>query len=158
MLTVEQARERRVCRICEQPILVGGPKGWATNFGRMEFPVAVTLNFGGEFAHTPCLAREKETRAEKEVEVMKKGARLIHDIGTRVWVLVQGTSLVSGQPWYDVRERVIAADQGGDCLTVVDEDTGLVCVCPSVDVFLTEQDAAEEAVDRPKRREAQGDR
>ncbi len=56
MLTVEEAKARRVCRICEQPISnPGAPVGWTEDFGRMVFPVKVTLNFGQEFAHTVCL-------------------------------------------------------------------------------------------------------
>lgn len=60
-MTVEEARERRVCRICEQPVPSMGPKGWPTEFREMVYPVAVTLNFGDEFAHTQCL---KDTLTE----------------------------------------------------------------------------------------------
>lgn len=56
MITVEEAKNRRVCRICEQPIPnPGAPKGWTEEFGKMVFPIRVTLNFGEEFAHTDCL-------------------------------------------------------------------------------------------------------
>lgn len=56
MLTVQEAREKRVCRICEQPIQTqGSPKDWPILFGEMTYPLQVTLNFGEEFAHTACL-------------------------------------------------------------------------------------------------------
>lgn len=42
-LTVAEAREKRVCRICEKP--ANGP---------------LTLDFGAEFAHTDCLSRPIE--------------------------------------------------------------------------------------------------
>ena len=55
-LTVAEAREQRVCRICEKPIPEKGyPKGWQFDFGEMVFPVKFTLNYGKEFAHTSCL-------------------------------------------------------------------------------------------------------
>ena len=31
------------------------PKGWKEEFREMVFPIALTLNFGAEFAHTECL-------------------------------------------------------------------------------------------------------
>jgi hypothetical protein len=56
MLTVEEARERRVCRVCEIPIIgVLAPMGWAHEYGHMTYPDRITLNFGEEFAHTACL-------------------------------------------------------------------------------------------------------
>ncbi len=56
MLTVEEAKARRVCRICEQPISnPGAPLDWTEEFGQMVYPIKVTLNFGEEFAHTECL-------------------------------------------------------------------------------------------------------
>lgn len=57
-MTVEEARENRVCRICGKPIVRdpgGMPKGWQTEFGKMVYPERVTLNFGEEHAHTGCL-------------------------------------------------------------------------------------------------------
>jgi hypothetical protein len=58
MITVEEAKQRRVCRICEQPISGAGcPVGWTEEFGRMVFPIRITLNFGQEFAHTDCLEK-----------------------------------------------------------------------------------------------------
>lgn len=57
-MTVQEARERNVCRICGEPIKnVGGqPKGWQEEFGQRLFPPpAITLNFGDEYAHTACL-------------------------------------------------------------------------------------------------------
>lgn len=57
MLTLEEAKRRRVCRVCGEPILVdGAPIGWTDEFGKMLYPVRVTLDFGREFAHTDCLA------------------------------------------------------------------------------------------------------
>ena len=56
-LTVAAARSNGVCRVCGEPIRVSGsPKGWQFEFREMIFPMAVTLNFGHEFAHTQCLA------------------------------------------------------------------------------------------------------
>lgn len=55
MMTVSEARERRVCRVCGGPIDVTGPAGWSEDFGELVYPVAVTLDFGLEFAHTACL-------------------------------------------------------------------------------------------------------
>ncbi len=62
-MTVEEARTQRVCRICEQPIVLppeGTPKGWTHEFYKMVYPVRITLNFGDEFAHTDCLSPRKE--------------------------------------------------------------------------------------------------
>lgn len=56
-LTLEEARARRVCRVCGGPIEVGvQPAGWKDDYGAMVWPVALTLDFGREFAHTGCLA------------------------------------------------------------------------------------------------------
>lgn len=46
MLTVEQARARRICRICEQAILsIPSPQGWEFEFGERTYPVpALTLD------------------------------------------------------------------------------------------------------------------
>lgn len=64
-LSVEQARERGICRICREPINEGSPegkpKGFCDNYGEMTFAADVenfrpiTYNFGREFAHTDCL-------------------------------------------------------------------------------------------------------
>jgi hypothetical protein len=56
-MTVEEARASSVCRICGKNINVptGQPKGWESEFGEMVYPLAITLNFGDEFAHTACL-------------------------------------------------------------------------------------------------------
>jgi hypothetical protein len=61
-MTVAEAREKRVCRICRKPIpvLKGTPKGAEEEFGRMEYPQKVAYNFGDEFAHTDCLPESKE--------------------------------------------------------------------------------------------------
>jgi len=65
-ITVAEARSRRVCRICEQPISPGPgcPLGWETEFGRMVYPAAVSLDFGNEFAHTACLETSRATPYE----------------------------------------------------------------------------------------------
>jgi len=58
MMTVKEAREQRVCRVCGVPILGGKGSllGWESEFGeRLYPPPALTLNFGDEFAHTTCL-------------------------------------------------------------------------------------------------------
>lgn len=61
MLTLEEAKTLRRCRLCEQPIDIGGtPEGWMNNFGRMTYPIRVTLDFGKEFAHTDCLEKEEK--------------------------------------------------------------------------------------------------
>ena len=54
-LSVPEARERRVCRICRTAIRVDGAPGWPMELPRVTHPVAVTLNYGGEFAHAQCL-------------------------------------------------------------------------------------------------------
>jgi hypothetical protein len=60
-MTVAQARAAGVCRVCGEPICVPpGPVGWAQEFGAMLYPVAITLDFGAEFAHTSCLTRPSE--------------------------------------------------------------------------------------------------
>jgi hypothetical protein len=63
-VTVQEARERKVCRICGQPVSnpKAQPKDWQTEFGERLFPYpALTLNFGDEFAHTACIeAQEKK--------------------------------------------------------------------------------------------------
>lgn len=58
-MTVSEAREAGVCRICGKPIRVANaPVGWQREFGKLAYPPpAVTLNFGKEFAHTECLER-----------------------------------------------------------------------------------------------------
>ncbi len=59
-MTVEEARKRRVCRICQEVIpAVPAPMGWTHEFRQQLFPVALTLNFGEEFAHTACLENEQ---------------------------------------------------------------------------------------------------
>jgi len=65
VLSVEEAREKRVCRICEKSISsVIGPEGWPFGFNEMVFPIAITLNFGKEFAHTDCLKSKNFPGAE----------------------------------------------------------------------------------------------
>ena len=56
-MTVVEARQARVCRVCGKPIATppGSPLGWQDEFGEMVYPVRVTLRFGEEFAHTECL-------------------------------------------------------------------------------------------------------
>jgi hypothetical protein len=55
-MTVAEAREKRVCRICEKPIsLAGGPVDAPLEFGSQVFPQKLTFDFGAEFAHTDCL-------------------------------------------------------------------------------------------------------
>jgi hypothetical protein len=57
-MTVEQARNKCVCRICGKPIAVskGLPKDWETIYKVRVFPRPnVVLNFGEEFAHEECL-------------------------------------------------------------------------------------------------------
>lgn len=63
MLSVEEARSARLCRICEQAIGVDTsvlPAGWEHAFGRMALPVGIALDFGEEFAHTNCVRRQCE--------------------------------------------------------------------------------------------------
>jgi len=55
-LPLEQALRERRCRICGGTIAVNGtPVGFESEFGRMIFPIKITLNWGQEFAHTDCL-------------------------------------------------------------------------------------------------------
>lgn len=61
-MTVQEAREKRVCRVCGESVATpkGSPKGWETEFGERLYPFPpLTLNFGDEFAHTSCLEEEK---------------------------------------------------------------------------------------------------
>jgi hypothetical protein len=60
-MTVKEAREARVCRICGRPIsLHGGPANAPFVFGEMTFPEQITFNYGEEFAHTDCLKERNE--------------------------------------------------------------------------------------------------
>lgn len=56
-MTVEEARKQGVCRVCGAPIpaVAHQPKGWQSDFGEVVWPLAITLKFGEEFAHTACL-------------------------------------------------------------------------------------------------------
>jgi hypothetical protein len=55
-MTVEEARNARVCRVCREAInLSGTPKDAPLEFGCMTYPQRITFNFGDEFAHTDCL-------------------------------------------------------------------------------------------------------
>jgi hypothetical protein len=60
MLTLEEAKKTCCCRICGKPIQMpeggGFPVGWKESFGKMVWPLKITLNFGKEFAHTDCLS------------------------------------------------------------------------------------------------------
>lgn len=58
-LTLEEARATLRCRVCGGRVFVppGQPKGWRDDFGEMVYPARLTLNFGGEFAHTECLEK-----------------------------------------------------------------------------------------------------
>ena len=57
MLSVTDARARRVCRVCEKTVVAGGVQpDWPFKFDKLLHPERVTLNFGEEFAHTDCLA------------------------------------------------------------------------------------------------------
>ena len=57
LLSLNDAKRERRCRICGQPIVVTFvPVGWQDQFREMVYPPpAVTMNFGDEFAHTQCL-------------------------------------------------------------------------------------------------------
>ena len=56
LISLKQAKEERRCRVCGDSINVPkGPQGRTEEFGAVDFPIAVTLNFGEEFAHTICL-------------------------------------------------------------------------------------------------------
>lgn len=66
MLTLEEAKRTGRCRICGGQIIepgapAGYPHGWKEEFREMLYPLAVTLNFGEEFAHTACLTSEPES-------------------------------------------------------------------------------------------------
>lgn len=70
-LPVALAKERLVCRICEEPISMGGqgcPIGWTEAYGEMVFPARITLNFGKEFAHTECLEKFADEIEKKRSE------------------------------------------------------------------------------------------
>lgn len=56
MISLEEARSQRRCRICGEAIKVpAGPAGWEDSFGKLTYPVRVVLNYGKEFAHPNCL-------------------------------------------------------------------------------------------------------
>jgi hypothetical protein len=60
-IPLEEAQERRICRLCFKPISnSGGPKDAHLMFREMVFPEKVTFNFGKEFAHTDCLERHSK--------------------------------------------------------------------------------------------------
>lgn len=65
-ITVKEAQDRGVCRICEESVNIGGPApmGWKTEFREQVFPVHLVLDFGNEFAHKKCLAPAGEADAE----------------------------------------------------------------------------------------------
>jgi hypothetical protein len=65
-MTVDEAKRRRVCRVCEQTIHATGPVDWPDNFGMLVWPETVTLNFGEEFAHTACLEGKGEPVSSSE--------------------------------------------------------------------------------------------
>jgi len=66
-MTVAEAREKRVCRICELPIsLSGTPKDAPLEFRQMVYPQKLTFNFGEEFAHTACLEKQSVADATKQ--------------------------------------------------------------------------------------------
>ena len=59
-MTVQEAKKRRVCRICKQRISTDGwPKNALHEFGKLVFPERIILNFGREFAHAKCLEKTK---------------------------------------------------------------------------------------------------
>lgn len=59
LLSLNQAKQERRCRICGETIIVAGaPAGWMEDFGSQVYPIKITLNFGEEFAHTDCLPHE----------------------------------------------------------------------------------------------------
>ncbi len=59
MLSVKEARENRICRLCGKKIQVYGvSENWEFEFRELIYPIKLTLNFGEEFCHTECLAKE----------------------------------------------------------------------------------------------------
>ncbi|NDQ57314.1 MAG: hypothetical protein GZ088_09610 [Acidipila sp.] len=56
-MTVAEAREKRVCRVCGLKPDFGDamPKDYAVMFDEMLKPVQFTFKYGKEFAHTECL-------------------------------------------------------------------------------------------------------
>ncbi len=52
LMTVEEARAKRVCRICEKTV-------WGTR------PVTVETPFGAEFAHADCLLKQEQAKEAK---------------------------------------------------------------------------------------------
>lgn len=68
-LTVEEAREKDICRVCKQPAHSRGgpmPKDAMSRFGEMLYNrdkpdfKPLTLDFGKEFAHTECLKKAQK--------------------------------------------------------------------------------------------------
>ena len=59
LIPLKEAKATNRCRICGEVVCGsdGKPIGWRDEFGRMTFPLRITLNFGEEFAHTDCLEK-----------------------------------------------------------------------------------------------------
>ncbi len=56
MLSLDEARRQRRCRICGERIEIGhSPLGFEYDFREQIYPQRVTFKFGREFAHTDCL-------------------------------------------------------------------------------------------------------
>lgn len=59
-MTVEQARDRGVCRLCGETIRAAS--------GNVVSPTKVTYDFGREYAHTECLLANQSDAIRKEQE------------------------------------------------------------------------------------------
>lgn len=55
MMTVEEARAQKKCRLCGRALVSPGPADAPLTYREMVFPVKATFNFGDEYAHTQCL-------------------------------------------------------------------------------------------------------
>ena len=67
-LSVQEAREQRVCRVCQKPMPAdskGRPQGWQFDFSKESMPEKITLNFGKEYAHTGCIVGQPQEAQEK---------------------------------------------------------------------------------------------
>lgn len=89
-LTVEEARSKNLCRICGEPTDVAPPgdqpKDAKKIFGELLYVNTpgfrpVTYNFGKEYAHTDCLAKEVAgAQSGFEIRVIKVTEEIVYDM------------------------------------------------------------------------------
>lgn len=109
-LTVEEAREKNLCRICGEEVKQGSqsdmPKGFSASFGELlradDVPAfrPITYNFGKEYAHTDCL--KGLDRAKTAYKVLTRTIRekvvLVHNVSSHKEALEKAEKLGVVQP------------------------------------------------------------